>query len=323
MRNESTPDPSATAEPGAGLAPGSTAGQAQQDQGGFGALLAWFFVIVWGSGYLASKTGMLYAPPFTYLSLRYILALACMVPLVIFSARRWPGSWREVGHLCVAGLLMHAINLSGSHYSQYFGMSAGNTALILALQPLLTAVFAQRRMGERLNWVHWAGILMGLGGVALVVWPKLNLQAMAIGSLVSVTISLLAITAGTLYQRVHCPQVDLRVAALIQFAASLLFVAPLAWFVEGFVIEWTWQLVVSVIFLVVFASILATNVLHILMRRGQATRVTSLLFLTPVVAVLLEWVMFGVTPTWVMALGIGVTCAGVALVSMRALGKQA
>lgn len=307
--------------PSGGAVSGAVAGQAQ-DKGGFGTLLAWFFVIVWGSGYLASKTGMLYAPPFTYLSLRYMLALACMLPLVFFSVRRWPSSLREVGHLCVAGLLMHAINLSGSHYSQYFGMSAGNTALILALQPLLTAVFAQRRMGDRLTWVHWAGILMGLGGVALVVWPKLNLQAMAMGSLVSVTISLLAITAGTLYQRVHCPQADLRVAALIQFTASLLFVAPLAYFIEGFVIEWTWQLVVSVVFLVVFASILATNVLHILMRRGQATRVTSLLFLTPVVAVLLEWAMFGVTPTWLMVLGIGVTCAGVALVSTRAMGSK-
>ncbi|MDO8299577.1 DMT family transporter [Lacisediminimonas sp.] len=312
MRNQSSPD--STPAP---VAPGGAGNGG--DKGRYGTLLAWFFVIVWGSGFLASKTGMLYAPPFTFLTLRYLFALACMVPLVLLSVRRWPGSMREVGHLCVAGLLMHAINLSGSHYSQYLGMSAGNTALILALQPLLTAVFAQWRMGERLNGVHWAGILMGLGGVALVVWPKLNLQAMAIGSLASVMISLLSITAGTLYQRVYCPQVDLRVAALIQFAACLLFVAPLAYLVEGFVIDWSWQLVLSVIFLVVFASILATNVFHIMMRRGQATRVTSLLFLTPVVAVLLEWVMFGVTPTWLMALGIAVTCAGVALVSMRSM----
>lgn len=282
-------------------------------------LLAWFFVIVWGSGYLASKTGMQYAAPFTFLSLRYIFGLLCLLPLVLLArAKRWPQSWPEFGHICVAGLLMHAVNLGGSHYTQYFGMSAGNTALILALQPLLTAVFAQKRMGEKLSAVHWTGILMGLGGVAMVVWPKMNLQAMAWASLVSVTISLVAITAGTLYQRVYCPQADLRVGALIQFAASLVVLAPLAWVVEGFVVHWSWPLVISVVFLVVGASILGVNALHTLMRRGQATRVTSLLFLTPIVAVLLEWLMFGVVPSLVTATGIAVTCAGVWLVVRRA-----
>ncbi|WP_151445517.1 DMT family transporter [Lacisediminimonas profundi] len=306
-------------QPGAASASSGASPASTQRPAGFDTFLAWYFVIIWGSGYLASKVGMQYAAPFTFLSLRYAVGLVCMVPLVLFSACRWPGSMRELGHLCVAGVLMHAVNLAGSHYTQYFGMSAGNTALILALQPLLTAVFAQRRMGERLAWYHWAGIMMGLAGVALVVWPKLSFQAMAMGSLVAVTISLLSITVGTLYQRVHCPHADLRVAGLIQFSASLLLVAPLAWVVEGFVVRWSWQLLASVLFLVVFASILATNVLHMLMRRGQATRVTSLLFLTPVVAVLLEWVMFGLVPTWLTAVGIAITCAGVALVSVRAM----
>ncbi len=304
------------------MSAGPAATQAARVEPGGGAwdtALAWFFVIIWGSGYLASKTGMQYAAPFTFLSLRFAFGLLCLLPLVLLARnRRWPQSWRETGHICVAGLLMHAVNLGGSHYTQWFGMSAGNTALILALQPLLTAVFAQKRMGEKLSAVHWAGILMGLGGVAMVVWPKMNLQAMAWASLVSVTISLLAITAGTLYQRVYCPHADLRVGALIQFGASLLVLAPLAWVVEGFVVHWSWPLVISIVFLVVCASILGVNALHTLMRRGQATRVTSLLFLTPIVAVLLEWLMFGVVPGLVTAIGIAVTCAGVWLVVRRA-----
>ena len=289
------------------------------DRGGaYASLLAWFFVLIWGSGYLASKTGMQYAAPFTFLSLRFSFGLLCLLPLVLLTGpRRWPQSWRETGHICVAGLLMHAVNLGGSHYTQYFGMSAGNTALILALQPLLTAVFAQRRMGEQLRWFHWAGILMGFGGVALVVWPKMDLQGMVWASLVSVSVSLLAITAGTLYQRMYCREADLRVAALIQFGVSLLVLAPLAWAVEGFVVKWSWQLALSVVFLVVCASILAVNALHLLMRAGQATRVTSLLFLTPIVAVLLEWLIFGVVPTLVTGVGIAVTCAGVWLVSRQ------
>jgi drug/metabolite transporter (DMT)-like permease len=149
------------------------------------------------------------------------------------------------------------------------------------------------------------------------VWHKINVQAVTIGSLVAVAISLMAITAGTLYQRVFCKSVDLRSAAFIQFGMSLLVLAPLAFAVEGFVVHWSWPLVLSVMFVVIFASILAVNALHTLMRHGHATKVTSMFFLTPVVAVLLEWLMFGVVPTWLSVVGIAVTCAGVALVSGR------
>ena len=180
-------------------------------------------------------------------------------------------------------------------------------ALILATQPLLTAVFAHQVLRQRLRPPQWLGVALGLAGVALVVWHKVNVDAVSWGSLLAVGISLTAITTGTLYQRAFCSTVDLRSATLIQFVASLLLLAPLAWTVEGFVVRWRWPLLFSILFLVVFAS-------NLLMRRGHATRVTSLFYLTPIVAVLLEWLMFGVVPGWLGAVGIAVTCAGVALV---------
>jgi drug/metabolite transporter (DMT)-like permease len=278
------------------------------------AWLAWFFVIVWGSGYLATKVGIQYAAPFTFLTLRYLAGLACLLPWLLASRPAWPASRREFFHICVAGLLMHAINLGGSHYAQYLGLSAGIVALILATQPLLTAVFAHQVLRQRLRPPQWLGVALGLAGVALVVRHKVDVSAVSWGSLLAVGISLAAITAGTLYQRAFCSAVDLRSATLIQFVASLLVLSPLAWTVEGFVVRWRWPLLFSILFLVVFASILAVNALHLLMRRGHATRVTSLFYLTPIVAVLLEWLMFGVVPGWLGALGIAVTCAGVALV---------
>lgn len=286
----------------------------------FDLLLAWFFVIVWGSGYLASKTGMQHAAPFTFLSLRYAFGVLCLGAWLLLSRPRWPASKAEVFHICVAGLLMHAINLGGSHYAQYLGMSAGITALLLATHPLFTALFASAMLGEKLDGRQWLGMLVALVGVSLVVWYKVNVQAGTLASFVAVAISLAAITSGTLYQRAFCRQVDLRSAAFIQFVVSLAVLAPLALGIEGFVVRWDWTLVAAILFLVIFASILAVNVLHTLMRRGQATRVTSLFFLTPIVAVLLEWAMFGVVPTWLTATGIVVTCAGVALVTVRPRG---
>jgi drug/metabolite transporter (DMT)-like permease len=190
-------------------------------------------------------------------------------------------------------------------------------ALILSVQPLLTAVVAARWMGETLRSRQWLGIAVGLAGVALIVWHKIDVRAMTGASLTAVGVSLLAVTAGTLYQRRFCPAVDLRGAALLQFASTLLVLAPLSWVFEGARVTWSFTLVGSVAFLVIFASILALNALHTLMRRGRAARVTSLMYLTPMIAVALEFAVFGVVPTPLSAFGIAVTCVGVALVFWR------
>ncbi len=283
----------------------------------FESLLAWYFVVVWGSGYLATKVGLQYTAPFTFLSLRFAFGIICILPFVLIARSPWPASRAELGHVIVAGALMHAVNLGGSHYTQYLGVSAGIAAVLLSVQPLLTALIASRWMGENLAPRQWAGVALGLAGVVLVVWHKIDVREMTLGALVAVSVSLLAVTAGTLYQRVFCPLVDLRMSALVQFIASLALLVPLAYAVEGFKVQWAWQLVLAIVFLVVFASIGAVNALHILMRRGHATSVTSLLYLTPIFAVVLELAIFSVVPSLLSLLGIAVTCGGVALVAWK------
>ena len=289
-------------------------------------LLAWFFVSAWGCGYIASKTGLQFTAPFTFLTLRFAFGLLLLVPLAWWWQRqqplRWPASRDEWVHVIVAGLLMHAANLGASHYAQYLGMSAGVTALILATQPLVTAFIAAALMGERLRRFQWLGVVVGLIGVALVVWHKIDVRAITLPALLAVLSALTAITIGTLYQRHYCPQVDLRSASVVQFSATLVAVAPLAVAVEGFEVRWDWALLGAIAFLVIFSSILGVNALHTLMRRGEATRVTSLLYLTPIFAVALEWMLFSVVPTALTGVGIAVTCAGVALVAWQPRRQQ-
>jgi drug/metabolite transporter (DMT)-like permease len=284
---------------------------------GFDTLLAWYFVTVWGSGFIATKIGLQYAAPFTFLTLRFLFGLACLVPILLWMRPRFPGSRAELGHVIVAGLLMHAVHLGGSHYTQYLGMSAGITALILSAQPLITALVAMRWMGERLAPRQWVGVAIGLAGVLLVVWHKVDVREATLGSLAAVTISLAGVTAGTLYQRIHCPLADLRSATFVQFIVTTAALAPLAWWIEGFAVTWAWPMAGAIAFLVIGASILAVSALHTLMRRGQATRVTSLIYLTPIFAVVLELAMFGVLPSTLSLAGIAVTCSGVALVAWR------
>ena len=194
--------------------------------------------------------------------------------------------------------------------------------MLLSVQPLLTALIAARWMHERLVARQWAGIALGLGGVVLVVWHKIDVREMTLGSLIAVGVSLFGVTAGTLYQRTFCPRVDLRTAGFVQFIAAGLTLAPLAWAVEGFAVQWAWQMLAAIAFLVIGASILAVNALHTLMRRGEATRVSSLIYLTPVFAVTLEYLMFDVVPGAIALAGVAVTCAGVALVTMRPRRRQ-
>ena len=282
------------------------------------AALAAYFVIVWGAGFLATKTGIQYAPPFTFLVLRFAFGILVVLPWLAWVRPRWPGTLREWSHVAVAGVLMHAVHLSGSHYAQYLGMSAGITALIMAAQPIVTAVIAWRLMGQVLTRVQWFGVAMGLAGVALVVWHKVDIRAVSAGSLLAVTTGLAAITVATLYQRHFCPDTDLRSATLVQFAVALVVLVPAAYFVEGFEVRWSWALFAAIAYLVILASIGAVMALHTLVRHGHAARATSIVYLTPIVAVILEWAMFGVVPTATSVAGIAVACAGVALVTRRA-----
>lgn len=279
--------------------------------------LAAYFVTIWGAGFVASRIALQYAAPFTYIGVRYAIAL--VVALLAFGLRaRWPTSGAAWGHVAFAGLLSHAGYLGGSHYAQRWGLSAGVTALVLALQPLVTAVIVSRWLHERLRPPQMFGVAIGLAGVALVVAQRTGSGAVTIASLLAVGWALVCVTAGTLYQRQFCANTDLRSAVCIHFAATAIVMLPLGAAVEGFEIAWNAQIAAALAYHVVLASIGAYTIFHLLLRRGQATGVTSLLYLTPPVAALCEWAVFGVAPTATMWLGMVVACVGVALVTRAA-----
>jgi len=276
------------------------------------AALAWYFVAIWGAGYLATKIGLQHAAPFTFLTLRFAFGMLCLLPLVLFSRISW-GTPTALAHLAVAGLLMHAVQLGGSHYAQYLGMSAGVAALIISTQPLFTAVIAGKVLGERLQPRQWLGVFVGLLGVAMVVWHKVDVREVTAANLAASVVAVAGVTAATLYQKVFSPRADLKAATVVQFAATLAVVAPLAVAVEDFRFDFSIQLITSIAFLVIFASILGVMALWWLLRHGEATRVTSMMYLPPIFAVVLELALFGVVPGWLMVAGIMVTCVGVAM----------
>ena len=274
-----------------------------------------FFVLLWSTGFIVAKFGLPYAPPLTFLFLRCAAVLVVLVPIVLVWKAPWP---REIGHIAVAGLLLQAGYLGGVWCAIKLGMPAGLTALIVGMQPILTAAAAPL-IGETVRARQWLGLALGLGGVALVVYAKITLAGLSVAAIAYCVLALLAITAGTMYQKRYCPRFDLRTGTVIQFAATVAVLLPLAMCAEGMdftmsQVAWTGEFIGALLWSVFALSIGALFLLFKLLRRSDATQVTSLMYLTPPTTAVMAWIMFGEAFSLLGVLGMAVAVVGVVCV---------
>jgi drug/metabolite transporter (DMT)-like permease len=280
------------------------------------AVVPFAFVIIWSTGFVAAKFGLPYAPPLTFLLLRFAGVLVVLLPLVLLVRAPWPvGSMR---HIALAGVLLQAGYLSGVWCAIKLGMPAGMSALIVGMQPILTA-FAAPLVGESVRRRQWLGLVFGLCGVGLVVANKISLIGLSSQSIALCVFALLSITAGTLYQKRYCASFDLRTGTIIQFAASFVVVLPFAVVYEHLdpllqTVQWTPRFVGALLWSVIALSIGAIFLLFALIRKSAATQVTSLLYLTPPTTAMMAWVMFGESFSVVGIAGMVLAVIGVALV---------
>jgi drug/metabolite transporter (DMT)-like permease len=276
-----------------------------------------FFVLLWSTGFIVAKFGLPFAPPLTFLILRCCGVLLLLLPCVLIWKAPWPSAG-AVGHIAVAGLLMQAGYLSGVWCAIKLGMPAGLSALIVGMQPILTAAAAPL-IGEKVRPRQWLGLLFGLTGVALVVAAKITLVGLSALSIGFCVLALCSITAGTMYQKRFCPRFDLRTGTVIQFAATVLVLLPVAVLFEGFslpmtTVAWTPRFIGALLWSVLALSIGAIFLLFKLLRRSDATQVTSLLYLTPPTTAVMAWIMFGEAFNLVGMLGMAVAVIGVIFV---------
>ena len=243
------------------------------------ASMPFVFVILWSTGFVVAKFGLPYAPPLTFLLLRFAGVLLVLGPLVLIMRAPWPTG--RVGHIALAGVLVQAGYLAGVWCAIKLGMPAGLSALIVGMQPILTA-FAAPLIGEKVHGRQWIGLAFGLCGVGLVVANKISLIGLTWPSIALCLMALVSITVGTLYQKRHCPQFDLRTGTLIQFAASLAVVLPFAIVFEQLTpalqtVQWTPRFLGALLWSILALSIGAIFLLFALIRKRAATSVTSLL----------------------------------------------
>jgi drug/metabolite transporter (DMT)-like permease len=284
------------------------------------------FVLLWSTGFVGAEYGLPYAEPFTFLALRLALAGVLLAALAVALRAAWPANRGQAGRAGVAGLLLHAGYLGGVFFAIDSGLPASVAAVVVSLQPVLTAALATRLLGERLVAVQWLGLVLGVGGVGLVLTPGLASAAGEAGAfpplgVVSCLVALLCGTAGTLWQKKHGDDIPLLSGTAVQYAAAALALVAVAGATETMAIEWTAEFVAALVWLVVPLSLGAVLLLLFLLRRGSASGVSSLLYLVPPATAVEAYLLFGEELPWLSLVGVLVTTIGVALV-LRPPGRR-
>ncbi len=281
--------------------------------------LAWLrampmvFVLIWSTGFIVARYGMPNSPPFTFLLLRYALSIACFLPWIFFAKVRWPESRTQWAHLAVTGIFMHAGYLGGVWAAVKSGMGAGLSALIVGLQPVITAIWLSS-MGGHVTRRQWQGLLLGFAGLSMVVSRKLEGGIEVTPWSVSMALmALCAITTGTLYQKRFVQACDVRSANTVQLMAAFVVTLPIA-LLEAEPVQWNAQMMGAMAWSVVGLTLGGSSLLYLLIQRGAAATVTSLMYLVPPATAVIAWFLFDEAITWVTLAGIAVTAVGVSLV---------
>lgn len=290
--------------------------------GALGTAAPAFFVLLWSTGFVGAKYGLPYAEPFTFLLIRLAIAGALLAGLAGLTRSAWPATAAAWRHTAVAGLLLHAGYLGGVFTAIDLGMPAGVAAVIVGIQPLATAALAGILLGDRVGIRAWAGLALGLLGVALVLVPDGLGDAaggrLSFGAVVACLTALAATTAGTLYQKRHGDQTPLLSGAAVQYGAASAALLVLALATETMAVRWTPSFLAAMAWLVLALSLGAVLLLLSLLRRGSASRVSSLLYLVPPATAVESYLLFGETlgPVELAGMALAVIAVAVVMVTM-------
>ena len=287
--------------------------------------MPWVFVLIWSTGFVVARFGMPHSPPLTFLCIRYALSLVCLGVWVRLARAPWPSGRRQWLHLGVTGVLIHAGYLGGVWSAVKAGIGAGPVSLLVGLQPVLTALWLARHPPrsdagaavDSLSHRQWAGLALGLVGLLLVIWRKLGVGELTPWNVGLALAALLSITVGTLYQKRHLAPCDVRTASSVQLLAALAVTLPLALF-ENEAVQLHPELIGAMAWSVLGLTLGGSSLLYLLIQRGAATQVTSLMYLVPPCTALLAWALFGESFTPLMLLGLALTAIGVAWVTAPA-----
>jgi drug/metabolite transporter (DMT)-like permease len=278
-------------------------------------------VLIWATGFIVARFGMPHAPPLSFLSMRYALSIACFGVWIVLAKVAWPQSRQQFMHLSVTGILMHAGYLGGVWVAVKAGMGSGLSSLVVGFQPVLTAIWLSYSLRGTdqpgISRRQWLGLCLGFVGLLMVVWRKLTLGTaldhVTPANMAFAVTALLSITVGTLYQKRFVQACDVRSANTVQLFAALVVTLPLA-LMETESMRWNAELVGAMAWSVLGLTLGGSSLLYLLIQRGAAASVTSLMYLVPPTTAMMAWFLFDESITLATLLGTALTAWGVSWV---------
>lgn len=281
------------------------------------------FVLIWSTGWIVAGFAAEFADPLTFLSARYALAGACLIAFAAAAGATWPRRRADWLHAMASGVLLHAIYLGGVWWAIRHGLPASISGLLAAIQPILTAVLSPVILREPISARQWFGVVLGLAGLVLVLWPKLaGLSGHALGAALTPlavnVIAMVSVTFGSFYQKKFIATGDLRTVTVLQYLGALVVTFPAAWLLEEMRIDWSAKAVLTMGWAVLALSIGAISLLLMLIRRGAVARSAVLIYLVPPAVALQAWALFGESLLPVQIGGMILAVAGVALATRKA-----
>jgi drug/metabolite transporter (DMT)-like permease len=270
-------------------------------------------VLLWSAGFSFVALGLPDSEPVTFLALRYAIVVAVLLAAFLVLRPPLPTTRRDWIDLIVVGLVLQAAYFTLLYLALDLESSAGTVALIVSLQPILVALLAPSVAGERVSKTRWAGLALGLAGAVVVIGSRSGVGGSSSAGLLCAAAAMVALTAGTLYERRHGSEHHPVTANAVQFSVALAVTLPPAIIFEGFAVEWTSDLAISLAYLVFANSLVSITLLLTMVRRNEASRVSALFFLVPPLAAVIAWAVLGESLPTVAWAGMAVAAAGVAL----------
>ena len=279
------------------------------------------FVLMWATGFVVARLSAPHADPLTFLGIRFPIAGVLFALIALALAAPWPGA-RQAFHASVAGAFLHGGYLGPVYWAVAHGMPAGVSALIVGLQPLMTAIIASWMVQERISLRHWAGLGVGILGVALVVSPKLELGHGLADGITPLTTAVnllgaLSISFGSVYQKRFATALNLASGGAWQYVGASLAVLIPALLLEDLRFDGSFQAWFALGWSVIVLSLGAITLLMLMIRLGDVGRVSSLIFLVPGVSALMAYVLFGETLSLIQIAGMAVCAAAVLIVTRK------
>jgi drug/metabolite transporter (DMT)-like permease len=276
------------------------------------------FVVLWATGFIGARYAMPWCEPFLFLAARFAIAGVIIALIAAIGGIKWP--FRNVAlHAAISGSLIHGVYLGAVFWAIRNGLPAGMSALIVGIQPLLTAMIAGAALNEKITPRHWAGLITGLAGIALVLSPKLSFtgQGVNVATLGASVLAVFAVSAGTIWQKRFVTGADLRGTTAFQYLGAFLVAAVMSLLFENGKYTLTGELLFAMIWLVGVLSIGAIFLLMRLIRDGAVSKVASLFYLVPAVTALMAWALFDETLDALQISGMLVTALGVAMATVQ------